>query len=127
MIKLLIIGAGGFVGAITRYLFGNYVQGLTRSTAFPYGTLTINVLGCLLIGYLFNLPSLHKTLDAEARLLLITGFLGAFTTFSTFGNESMRMMQKNEIGPALAYIAASLLGGLVAVWIGQWFAFKDIK
>lgn len=122
MTKLLIIGAGGFVGAITRYLFGNYVQGLTHSTAFPYGTLTINVLGCLLIGYLFNLPSLHRTLDAEARLLLITGFLGAFTTFSTFGNESMRMIQKNEIGLALAYIAASLLGGLAAVWIGQWFA-----
>jgi CrcB protein len=120
--KILIIGVGGFVGAVTRYYFGNYVQGLTRSTTFPYGTLTINVLGCLLIGFLFNLPALHKTLDAEARLLLITGFLGAFTTFSTFGNESMRMFQKNEIGLALAYIAASLLGGLIAVWVGQWFA-----
>lgn len=122
MTKFLIIGVGGFAGAITRYLFGNYVQGLLGGASFPFGTLTVNVLGCLLIGFLFHLPVLHRTLDAELRFLLITGFLGAFTTFSTFGNETVQLLQKDQTLNALLYVSSSLGVGLAAVYLGQQLA-----
>jgi CrcB protein len=120
--NLLWIGVGGFVGAILRYLVGAYVQGLTQSLNFPYGTLVVNLVGCWLIGFLFYLPALHDTLDNQLRLLLITGVLGAFTTFSTFGNESLRLLQNQRTGAALIYIGASVCAGLVAVRVGQLLA-----
>lgn len=122
MTQVLLVGLGGFVGAIARFLFGSYVQSLTRTLGFPYGTLVVNLLGCLLIGFLFHLPALHRTLDSEARLLLITGFLGAFTTFSTFGNETLRLFQQEHTLSGLLYIGLSVGVGLGAVWLGQQLA-----
>lgn len=122
MTNLLWIGVGGFVGAILRYLVSVYVQGLAQSLNFPYGTLVVNLVGCLLIGFLFHLPPLHRTLDGQLRLLLITGVLGAFTTFSTFGNETLRLLQNERSGAALIYIGVSVCAGLAAVRIGQLMA-----
>ena len=118
MNKFLLVGAGGFAGAIVRYWVGTYIQELSKGTAFPYATLLINVTGCLVIGYLANL-ALHNILGLEMRLLLITGFLGAYTTFSTFGNETMLLMQSNRSVLAYTYMAASIVLGLGAVWLGQ--------
>jgi len=119
--KILLIGAGGFVGAIIRYWVGSYIQDLSKGAAFPYATLLINVTGCLVIGYLARL-TLHNVLSLEMRLLLITGFLGAYTTFSTFGNETVLLMQSNNSLLAYMYIAASIILGLGAVWLGQTLA-----
>ena len=121
MNKILLIGAGGFVGAIIRYWVGSYIQDLSKGAAFPYATLLINVTGCLVIGYLARL-TLHNVLSLEMRLLLITGFLGAYTTFSTFGNETVLLMQSNNSLLAYMYIAASIILGLGAVWLGQTLA-----
>lgn len=121
MNKILLIGAGGFVGAIIRYWVGSYIQTLSKGAAFPYATLLINVTGCLVIGYLARL-TLHNVLSLEMRLLLITGFLGAYTTFSTFGNETVLLMQSNNSLLAYMYIAASIILGLGAVWLGQTLA-----
>jgi CrcB protein len=117
--RILFVGLGGCVGAIARFLIGNYLQGLTRTTLFPYGTLAVNLIGCLLIGFLFYLPPLHKTFDTELRLLLITGLLGGFTTFSAFGNESLQLIQHQQGLRAAVYIGTSLVFGLGAVWLGQ--------
>ena len=119
MTNILLIGAGGFVGALTRYWFGAAIQALSQQLHFPAGTLTINVLGCLLIGGLARL-GVQNAISAELRLLLITGFLGAFTTFSAFGNETVLLMQNQKSGLALLYVAASVLLGLGAIWAGQW-------
>ncbi len=121
MNKILLIGAGGFVGAIIRYWVGGYIQTLSKGAAFPYATLLINVTGCLVIGYLARL-ALHNMLSLEMRLLLISGFLGAYTTFSTFGNETVLLMQNNSSLLAYIYIAASIILGLGAVWLGQTLA-----
>jgi fluoride exporter len=99
-----------------------WVQRAAQTTLFPYGTLAVNLLGCLLIGFLFSLPTLHRTLNAEMRLLLITGFLGAFTTFSTFGNETLRLLQAEQMTYAFLYVALSLVLGIGAVRLGQLLA-----
>jgi CrcB protein len=118
VIKVLLVGLGGGLGAVARYWLSGLVQEWTRSAAFPYGTLVVNVLGCLVIGGLAYLSEARGLLTPETRLLLITGFLGGFTTFSTFGNETLALARGGETGPALGNIAAHLAIGLGAVWVG---------
>ena len=88
MLKLLAIGAGGFVGAILRYLISGLVQNLSGSIRFPFGTLAVNVIGCLFIGLLVYLVETRSMFGAAARMFVFIGLLGSFTTFSTFGNET---------------------------------------
>ena len=116
---LLFVGAGGFAGAMLRYMLSGYVQQLTQSAAFPYGTLAVNVLGCFVIGLLSQLVESHGLLTADARALLLPGFLGGFTTFSTFGNETMNLFRGAESPFALANVGANVLLGLGAVWAGR--------
>jgi fluoride exporter len=122
MTKLFLVGLGGFMGSIARFLLSTWVQEATGTNRFPYGTLAVNLVGCLLIGLLFHWPPFHKTIDLELRLLLITGLLGGFTTFSAFGNETLRLIQADQPLQAGIYAAASLLLGVGAVWLGQWLA-----
>jgi CrcB protein len=117
--KLLLVGLGGGLGAVARYWLSGVVQEALRNVTFPYGTLTVNVLGCLIIGGLSYLGEARGVLTQEARLLLITGFLGGFTTFSTFGNETVGLARGGESGPALANVAAHVALGLGAVWAGR--------
>lgn len=116
---LLFVGAGGFFGAALRYALSGYVQQITQSAAFPYGTLAVNVLGCFIIGLLSQLVESHGLLTADARAVLLPGFLGGFTTFSTFSNESMNMFRQAESPLALANVAAHVVLGLGAVWAGR--------
>jgi len=124
MIKLLLIGTGGFIGSVLRYLVSGSVQAASHSIAFPYGTLAVNVIGCFLIGFLSELAEVRSLFSADTRALLIVGILGGFTTFSTFGNETMSLLRDGEQGLALMNVSAQILLGLGAVWLGYTLAYQ---
>lgn len=113
---LLAIGTGSFIGGIFRYLIAQAIQQKFFST-FPFGTLTVNVLGCLLIGLIFGLSD-RGNMNQEWRLFLATGICGGFTTFSSFSNETISMLRDGQIGYASAYIFFSVLVGLAATLLG---------
>jgi len=117
--KILLVGGGGFFGAVFRYLLSGFVQNLTKSIGFPYGTMVVNIVGCLLIGILWQMDELRGILSTESRLLLLVGVLGAFTTFSTFGNETLNLIYDNKMGPAILNVSVSVAIGLGAVWVGR--------
>jgi CrcB protein len=119
VIRILIIGFGGFLGAISRYYVSGWVQHLSQSVHFPYGTLAVNVLGSFLLGFLMRYTFLQQVFSPEMRLLLFIGFLGAFTTFSTFSLETFNLLEDGAVLPALANMGANILLGLAAVWLGQ--------
>lgn len=123
MMKLMVIGIGGAVGSILRYLISGYVQQLARSVGFPYGTLAVNVLGCFIIGALFYLADTHGVFSSQTRSFIFIGVLGGLTTFSTFGNETMVLFRDAEHGLALTNIAANVLLCLGSVWLGRITAF----
>lgn len=116
--QLLWVGAGGFIGSISRYALGGAVHRLLPGAAFPYGTLAVNVLGCLLIGLAAGLTESRQVLGPEARLFLILGFLGSFTTFSTFGYETLALARDAETLAAAGNVALHLVAGLGAAWLG---------
>lgn len=116
MIKLMMIALGGAIGALLRYsvsgLMHKYVD-----TIFPIGTLTANLIGCLLIGFLWQL--FDATIVSEnTRVFLLVGLLGAFTTFSTFGLESLNLLRDGEIRFAAFNIIGGVVIGLICVFIG---------
>jgi len=123
MTKLLLIGAGGFIGSVLRYLLGGAAQALSQSIAFPYGTLAVNILGCFFIGFLSELADVRALIGAETRAFLIVGVLGGFTTFSAFGNETMNLIRGGEAALALMNVGAQVLLGLGAVWLGYTLAY----
>ena len=125
MLNLLAVGFGGFIGSVFRYLIGGLVQSLVRHTTFLYGTLTANVLGCLLIGLLSGLTYERINLNSHTRLFLFTGVLGGFTTFSTFSLDTFTMLNTAptpSILLALIHVVAQLALGLLAVYLGYWLA-----
>ena len=97
---MLLVAIGGAVGSVARYKLGALVFHHTLAWKFPAGTFTVNVLGCLVAGLLLGLGERHDFLTAEARVLLFTGFLGGFTTFSAFGVETVALIQRGEWGVA---------------------------
>jgi len=119
MRNLIIVGAGGFCGAILRYLISGGVQKLSQSVDFPYGTLAVNLIGCLVIGMLTRLDEVRSILSPEMRFLIMIGLLGAFTTYSTFSNEAMNLINDRRIHLALVYVGAHILLGLGAVFVGR--------
>ncbi len=113
---LLLIGTGSFIGGILRYLLSQLIQVKTAGS-FPYGTLTVNILGCFLIGLVFAL--VHKGgVSDEWKLFLTTGLLGGFTTFSAFSNETVMMLRESQYMPAAGYVSGSVLLGLAATFAG---------
>ena len=117
--NLLLIGVGGFVGAIARFWLSGRVQDLSGSIGFPYGTLVINLVGCFLLGVLSYLIDVRGMFTPEVRSLLIVGLLGAFTTFSTFSMETFNLLAAGESVRALVNVASSVILGLAAVWAGR--------
>lgn len=123
MIKLLLIGTGGFLGSILRYLVSGSVQVASQSIAFPYGTLAVNLIGCFLIGFLSELADSRSLFSSDTRTFLVIGILGGFTTFSAFGNETMNLLRDGERFLALVNVGAHVLFGLGAVWLGYTLAY----
>ncbi|MBT3315427.1 MAG: fluoride efflux transporter CrcB [Anaerolineae bacterium] len=115
----LLIGMGGFLGAIMRYLLGNYVQNWSKISDFPIGTLVVNLVGCLLIGALAQLAEIRDIFTPETSSLIFLGFLGAFTTFSTFSSDSFNLFQEGNSLLFYLNIGASVIFGLFAVWLGR--------
>ena len=121
--KLLLIGAGGFIGSVLRYVVGGAVQTLSQSIAFPYGTLAVNILSCFSIGFLSELFDARAIVGTDTRSFLVVGILGGFTTFSAFGNETMNLIRDGDAALALLNVGAQVLLGLGAVWLGYTLAY----
>lgn len=114
-IALLIVF--GMAGTLARYGLQGLVQQRTGAT-FPYGTLVVNLIGCLLLGGVAQYGLTHLTIPPEWRIGITVGFFGAFTTFSTFSWETVRLLEDGEWMRATAYVLASVVGGLACVFIG---------
>lgn len=118
MLRVLFVALGGSIGAASRYgitLLANHIFG----TAFPAGTLIVNLAGCLLIGFSFSLAE-QKLISPEFRLFFVTGFLGALTTFSTYSVESVMAMRDGMFITAIANFAANNIAGWLLVFLGLW-------
>ncbi len=118
MKQLALVGLGGFIGAIGRYLLGGAVLHLTASWRFPVSTFLVNLAGCFCLGALAALAEQRDFFSPALRLFLFTGILGGFTTFSAFGYECFFLLRRGEVLVAALYAMGSVGGGLGAVWIG---------
>ena len=114
----LIVGLGSFIGGIARYLLSTLVQQKITG-GFPFGTAAVNLIGCFIIGCLFGLSE-KWALDVEWRLLLITGLLGGFTTFSAFSAETHYLFKTGHVGTGLIYVLSSVVLGIGLTFLGAW-------
>ena len=118
MIKsLLIVGTGSFIGGAMRYLLSTLMKNVCGQ-GFPWGTLMVNLLGCFLFGMLFAVFGKSNATDNTLYLLLTTGICGGFTTFSTFANESVQMLQQGNTWGFVGYVATSVVAGLALIALG---------
>ena len=115
---ILLVGLGGGVGSILRYLTSVVAIKYFQSN-FPLGTFVVNILGCLIIGILIGLFDKQQLPNPDLRLLFITGFCGGFTTFSAFAAENINLFQSGHSLAALLYIGASIFVSLFFVWLGM--------
>jgi CrcB protein len=122
MQKLLVIGVGGFIGALLRYGIGTSVQTMFKQSSFPLGTLAVNLLGCFIIGIVTYFVESRGVLSIETRSFILVGLLGAFTTFSSFGMETINLLNEGKILQTLTNIILHLLLGLGAVWLGRYLS-----
>lgn len=120
MIKeLLLVGIGGGVGSMLRFLVSVVTSRFAQGT-FPLPTLLVNLSGCLLIGILVGLFAQPPYSDNNMKSLLITGFCGGYTTFSTFANENIVLIENQQVPMAIGYTLLSVVMGIALVWIGMW-------
>jgi len=118
LINSLVVGSGGFLGAVARYGLSGLVHRQLPLTTFPYGTLAVNLLGCFLIGLVAGLAESRQLFGPEFRVFILIGVLGGFTTFSTFGYETFAMIHDDEYLRAAANVAMQVILGLTFVWLG---------
>ena len=118
LLEVLLVFAGGGLGALARWWLSSVVQKYT-SPFFPWGTLAVNLLGSLLLGFIMEASAIYGVFTRQQRLLLATGFCGGFTTFSTFSYETFSLLAEGPSLYALANIALNVLGGLAAVYLGM--------
>ena len=119
LLSILYVALGGALGSVSRYLLGTWTQSISKSIDFPYGTLTVNLIGCFLIGFLSQLAEARGVFTPESRAFVFMGILGGFTTFSSFGNDTMNLLRDGETFNALANIGANVIVGLLLVWLGR--------
>lgn len=113
---LLLVGAGSFIGGIIRFLLSEWIQ--TKSlSSFPYGTLSVNLIGCFAIGVVYAFFE-KELMSMEWRLFLATGVLGGFTTFSAFSMETFSLIRNGSVLHALIYVGVSIIIGILATVIG---------
>jgi len=115
----LLVGGGGFIGSVARYYLGGFVLHRTGASRFPWSTLSVNVLGCIVIGLLAGAAERSHWLSPSTRLLLFTGVLGGFTTFSAFAYESYFLSREQAWGSVVMNVALHIVLGLGAVWLGH--------
>lgn len=118
MRDLITVGLGGFLGAAGRYLLGGLVQSWAGSPSFAWGTFSVNVAGCLAIGFFGGLFETSSAYPPSLRLFLLVGLLGGFTTFSTFSFETLELLRQREILLAAAYVFGQVALGLGAAFLG---------
>lgn len=124
MKALLLVGLGGGLGSILRYLTSVFVSRQFPS-AFPWGTFAVNFIGCLLAGIFIGMLERQQIINTDLKLLLITGFCGGYTTFSAFSVENLNLIQNGNTLTALLYITGSILAGIIAV-VGGLMITKSI-
>jgi len=124
MLKFLSIGLGGFIGALLRYSVSEYIS-LNSNSMFPWGTLTVNIVGAFVIGFLWKAIE-FVPVTPEIKSFIFVGLIGAFTTFSTFMFETVKLLQDSEYMYAFIYLFGSLVLGIIAVYLGI-FSIKYIK
>ncbi|MEE4184958.1 MAG: fluoride efflux transporter CrcB [Gammaproteobacteria bacterium] len=115
LLQFLYVGVGGFFGAGLRFALSSWLSRALPHALFPYGTMAVNVIGCLLIGFL---AAYRQPLDPGLRLFLMVGLLGGFTTFSTFALETLSLAQQNQAALAFLNVAVKVCLGLAAAWAG---------
>jgi len=118
MTEVLVVGVGGFLGAIARYGLSGLVH-RWYDGPFPLGTLVVNLLGCFVIGGFMTLVEERQLFAANTRLFVTIGCLGSFTTFSTLGYETLELLRRGSVGLAAGNALGSLAVGLLAVWLGR--------
>jgi CrcB protein len=119
MKHLLLVAMGGAVGAMARYKLGGVILHHTTHWKFPLSTFAVNVSGCLAAGLLAGLVVKHDFFSPEVRLLLFTGLLGGYTTFSAFGLETVYLLQRSELYLAIVNVGGSALAGILVLWFGM--------
>jgi CrcB protein len=119
-VDYLAVGLAGFFGAVTRVFLGNLIRAGFRSP-FPFHTLVVNLTGCFILSFFLNLTLERLEINPRLRLGIGTGFLGAYTTFSTFAVESVNLMRSSLVWPALVYILSTSVGCVIFAWIGAAF------
>jgi len=119
--QILLVAAGGALGSVLRYLSFVWTSRFFTGN-FPLATFLTNILGCLLIGLLMGFLTRNNLEDSSLKWLLVTGFCGGYTTFSTFGYETVSLMSGQQYTTAFAYVAGSVVIGLAAVFAGIWLA-----
>ena len=123
MTHLLLIAVGGALGAVARYGVATWLTTSATRPTLPWGTIAVNLVGCLLIGALAGWADTRGTLTESGRLFLMVGILGGFTTFSAFGLESLTLFRSGSVGLALLNIALQVGGGLIGVLAG-WYIVR---
>ena len=118
MLRWVLVGCGGFVGSVARYALSGIVQ-RWADTAFPLGTLAVNVAGSFILGLVAALALERNLIGPETRLLLAVGFCGGFTTMSTLSYETLALLREAGYGAALGNVTLSIVACLTAVWLGD--------
>jgi fluoride exporter len=118
LLKYVMVGVGGCLGSILRFWLGSYI-GSKMGTRFPYGTFVINITGSFLIGMVYALLTTKSQWNPNWQYLVPIGFIGGYTTFSSFEFETLRTVQDGQVGLGLLYVGLSLVVGFGAVWGGM--------
>ena len=121
MQKYLLIAIGGALGSIARYWVGSTIAG-RMGIRFPYGTLIVNITACIIIGFSLTYMSRRADMNPALRYLIPIGFIGAYSTFSTYEWETLTTLRSGAFFLAALYAGGSLILGLIAVWGGSWLA-----
>ena len=122
-LSVIYVAIGGALGSVSRYLLGSWTQTFSKNIDFPYGTLAVNLIGCFVIGFLSQLVEARGAFTPESRAFIFIGLLGGFTTFSSFGNDTINLLRAGETFNALANVGANVILGLALVWFGRTTAY----
>ncbi len=117
-LNIIAVGSGGFIGASLRYLLSLFAQSHFKESHFPYGTVLVNLLGCLIIGFLAGLFEMKSWSSPEVRLFVFVGILGGFTTFSTFSHETFLLWENGKLLLSFLNLGLQVTVGLIFVWLG---------